>query len=224
MEEEKIWEQPSLFEDNVQVADAKEEIKEDNIGTTLSIKEDGSQLGKFKDAISLLSAYNNLQAEFTRKCQKLSELEKQKEEVKEEPKEEKPIFEEENWQDKVTKFLQTHKDAKQFASEISNEILTNPELKKMGNALDIAYANVISKKYKSPEEMLCDDKFVNDYVLSNEQITKQVLSKYFKDLESKKIPPFVSSSQGGNIAFSENKKASTLSEAKELVEAIFNRK
>lgn len=37
---------------------------------------EGSSLGKFKSEQSLLEAYNNLQAEFTRKCQKLSELEK----------------------------------------------------------------------------------------------------------------------------------------------------
>lgn len=36
----------------------------------------GSTLGKFKDATSLLSAYDSLQAEFTRKSQKLSEAQK----------------------------------------------------------------------------------------------------------------------------------------------------
>lgn len=35
---------------------------------------DGS-IGKFKNTESLLNAYNSLQAEFTRKCQRLSELE-----------------------------------------------------------------------------------------------------------------------------------------------------
>ena len=37
---------------------------------------EGSPLGKFKDAESLLGAYNELQSEFTRKCQKLSETQK----------------------------------------------------------------------------------------------------------------------------------------------------
>ena len=36
----------------------------------------GSTLGKFKDATSLLSAYDSLQAEFTRKSQKLAETQK----------------------------------------------------------------------------------------------------------------------------------------------------
>lgn len=33
--------------------------------------------GKFKDAIALLSAYNSLEAEFTKRCQKIKELEAQ---------------------------------------------------------------------------------------------------------------------------------------------------
>lgn len=34
-----------------------------------------ASLGKFKDVQSLLSAYNSLEAEFTKRCQKLKELE-----------------------------------------------------------------------------------------------------------------------------------------------------
>ena len=41
----------------------------------------GSPLGKFKDLDSLLNAYNELQSEFTRKCQRLSETEKKLQEV-----------------------------------------------------------------------------------------------------------------------------------------------
>ena len=37
---------------------------------------EGSILGKFKDSKTLLEAYNNLQSEFTRKSQKLAELQK----------------------------------------------------------------------------------------------------------------------------------------------------
>ena len=35
----------------------------------------GISLGKFKDVNALLNAYNSLQAEFTKRCQKLKELE-----------------------------------------------------------------------------------------------------------------------------------------------------
>ena len=38
--------------------------------------EEGSMYGKFKDATSMLKAYKSLEAEFTRKSQRVSELEK----------------------------------------------------------------------------------------------------------------------------------------------------
>ncbi len=38
--------------------------------------ETGSTLGKFKDAQALLDAYNNLQSDYTKKCQALSSLQK----------------------------------------------------------------------------------------------------------------------------------------------------
>ena len=52
---------------------------------------DNTTIGKFKDTKSLLEAYNNLQSEFARKLQKLSELEKQ---IELEQEKEKTILEE----------------------------------------------------------------------------------------------------------------------------------
>lgn len=55
-----------------------EEIEQPKIddGSAQPELSDGSIMGKFKDATSLQKAYLNLQAEFTRKSQKLAELEK----------------------------------------------------------------------------------------------------------------------------------------------------
>lgn len=50
-----------------QVAEAEINEKCDSV--------DGISLGKFKDVKSLLDAYNSLQAEFTKRCQRLKELE-----------------------------------------------------------------------------------------------------------------------------------------------------
>ena len=47
-----------------------------NQAESLTALNDGSIFGKFKDAKTLLDAYNSLQSEFTRKCQKLSQLQK----------------------------------------------------------------------------------------------------------------------------------------------------
>ena len=79
MEEKNIsMEQPNA--ENAQVVSAANEEKAQN-EAGLNIEKNGEgfsadgSIGKFKNTESLLNAYNNLQAEFTRKCQKLSELE-----------------------------------------------------------------------------------------------------------------------------------------------------
>ncbi len=59
----------------------EEDIIEQPVPETETIQysenQEGSIFGKFKDAKSLLDAYNNLQSEFTRKCQKLAEIQKE---------------------------------------------------------------------------------------------------------------------------------------------------
>lgn len=62
-----IGEQPKI--DSNQVAEAN------NIDLAGEKEQSGSPFGKFKNADSLFEAYNNLQSEFTRKCQKVKELE-----------------------------------------------------------------------------------------------------------------------------------------------------
>lgn len=62
-EELKIEQTDSL---NAQAAEA---------GMDTGAKKDAVSYGKFKDADALYSAYNSLQAEFTRRCQRLKELE-----------------------------------------------------------------------------------------------------------------------------------------------------
>ena len=187
MEEIKNGEQPfsEQAQENVDNNDNNE-----NLGATTS--QEGSQLGKFKTADDLLKAYNNLQAEFTRKCQKLSEIQKQiteKDDIKPLKKEIEvlsPEFEKEDWRSKVAVFLTENDKAKEFSREISNEILKDPELQSNPNMLDIAWARVISKNYKSPEQIIGDSSFMENYIFSNENIKKQIISSYISELTNKK--------------------------------------
>lgn len=212
MEQQQSWEQPKESDD-VQVADATQ-----NQGISSS-QSNGSQLGKFKDTEALLSAYNSLQVEFTKKCQKLSELEKQQI-----PVEQSPIFMNENWSDKVTEFLSKNQDAKNYASEISEYIMANPNMANKDNALEIAWANVVQKNYVSPEKLVGDEAFVDKYIMSNADIKQKILNEYIKQIQTTTPPPVISAKSGGNIAFATQQKPLSLSEAKSLVEEIFNTK
>ena len=56
---------------NLNAEEATSEEKESAVSA-----EETDRLGKFKDANSLLKAYDSLQSEFTKRCQKIKELEK----------------------------------------------------------------------------------------------------------------------------------------------------
>lgn len=209
--EVKIGEQP----ENEQV---QENVKEE--GTTTS--ENGSSFGKFSSAESLLSAYNNLQAEFTRKCQKLSELEKKVDNVKEEQIEEKvtPTYENEDWNRKVATFLENNEEAKNFSKEICDEIVNSPELSLKSDALELAWAKIKAEKYKAPEDMVKDNEFVENFILSNDEIKKKVLDIYIRQISENKAPPTISSSVKGAINLSPKSSPKSLDDARRIVEQL----
>ncbi|MDE6583283.1 MAG: hypothetical protein K2K31_01370, partial [Clostridia bacterium] len=81
MEEIKNGEQPEMLEtlqEEKNMGSPKVSDKENVDESKLSEAERGVPIGKFKSVEDLYNAYNNLQSEFTRKCQRLSELEKDK--------------------------------------------------------------------------------------------------------------------------------------------------
>ena len=193
MEEEIVREQPELEEEN----------------ENLIAQSEGS-LGKFKDAESLLKAYNNLQAEFTKKCQKLSALENEKN---------KTIFYEEDWNKRVANFLEKNPEAKKYSKEISEKILNSPELKSSENALELAWSSIAMKSYVEPEKLASDKTFLNSYIFNNEEIKKQVLENYLKEIKT--APPVISGSRGAKLSSKEEYAPKNLNDAKKIVEKFF---
>ncbi len=220
MEEIKnLGEQPeNQNKENVQ-SEIVEEVKE---GTTCPCENEGS-LGKFKDTTSLLSAYNSLQAEFTKKCQKLSEITKQLNDNQTLNKEESmPVFADANWQENVSNFLSKNTEAQKYSGEIANEILMDKNLQSSPNALELAWARVLQKNYAEPEKLSNDQNFINERILSRDDVKKQVLEEYFKNLQNVKTPPVITSD--GSVASIVEKKPTTMQEAKLAVEKLFNLK
>ena len=154
-EENKIGEQPEVLNVHTAAADIDEGIKEDK----------GSPLGKFKDSEALLDAYNELQSEFTRKCQKLSDTEKKLQDVtssstgKEEDNQNKFA-----WEDKIDEFLQSHKNASSLVEDITAEIINDDTLRNSEDGLEKAYSRVIEKKYIPHEELVKNNEFLEKFV------------------------------------------------------------
>ena len=224
MEQEKIYgEQPAESKQAQEGIALKEENEQDSASTLQS----GSQFGKFSCAEDLVNAYNNLQAEFTRKCQKLSEIQKQiaEKEIeetslqKDEPEEISPAFEQDNWQTKVAEFLQKNDSAKEFSREISNEILKDKDLQASPDMLEVAWARVLSKVFKTPKQMAQESSFMEEFVLSNDEVKKRVLGSYLNEIRS--APNVIgSSTRGGETLFKRVSKPTSLNDAKALAEKL----
>lgn len=183
-------------------------------------------LTKFKDVKSLEEAYINLQSEFTRKCQKLSELEKENSNLKEvenKTTEQKlePFYEKAEWNDYVKQFLKDNDSAKNYATDIMNVLLQDKVLASMPNSLELAFNKVKAQKYRSEEELVSDPNFLQNYVLNNDEIKKTIISNYLNTLKKNKSPQLINSTLTGSLGVMPQKKANSLNEAKELAKKLF---
>ena len=214
MENIKNGEQPSEVraypdvENNIDIKEEKSEAPETSNGS----------LGKFKDTESLLTAYNNLQAEFTRKCQKLKEIEKERENQSLEI-ENQSLFEKEDWQKEVVSFLNKNIEAKPYSKEISEILMNDKELAKQPNALDIAWAKVVQKTYKKPDEVLTSE-YIDQYLSNNEEVKNKLLLEALKSVKTTSAPK-VMGSNSGSISMPKTVMPTTLKEAKNIVSKFF---
>ena len=192
-----------------------------------AVSEVGSQntFGKFKNAEALLEAYNNLQSEFTKKCQLLSQMQKDKmdenqidseETINQECEEEKQKKLEQDFQS----FLDANSEAKLYEDEIKQRF-NNSSITNQSNPYEVAWARVVLEHLKDGKQKESDP-IINNYVLSDEKVRNQIILDYLNGLIKHK-PPYVISSQGGErVSSVELDTPTSLAEAKEMVSKMFN--
>ena len=171
-------------------------------------------LGKFKDVESLLSAYNNLQAEFTKKCQKLSELTKSCDNNAQ-------ALPQQQWQEKVNNFLATHEEAKQYSKEISELLISNTELYNSENALEKAWTKVLMNNVNALQQKMQDKSFITDLINNDNQLKQEIIDEYVNKLKTKHSPHLMNT-RNGAFTVTKSHKAQTLEDASKLVKAMFH--
>ena len=160
------------------------------------------EIGKFKNPEELLRAYGLLEKEFTKKSQRLKELENTIA---------TPFKTEEDWKVAVDKFFERTPSAKPFAKDIAKILIDNPDLRQDKNCLDIALVSVLSEKFKTPEQLLSDGQFLNDYVLCSDTVKQAVIQKYLGEMREG-MPPTILS-RGGLQCVAPDTKPKTIEEA-----------
>lgn len=198
-ENENIVEQPenlgSTDEGQVEISDEKSEA------------ERGCPIGKFKSVDDLYQAYNNLQSEFTKKCQRLSELEKDKVEVNQ--------IQQEKFESDFKSFLLENQEAYSYADEIKSKVLSSDELKNEPKPFDKVWKQMIYQKLSS--ENKSQEPIVRDFILNDEELKNLVIENYVKEISNKKTPTLFSSRIGEKVTKPSMQKADSFEQAKNIV-------
>lgn len=174
--------------------------------------ENGSnEFGKFKDAESLLKAYNNLEAEFTKKSQKLASIESENAKTQSEL---NKIAEQEK---RVDEFISKFEIVKPFKSALKESLMTNEEADIKEEAI-----RLISKTYKTAQEFSCDEEFLNNYIFSNQGIKDKIVKDYLSKITQNS--PIKVDGGASNITLTPPKVPTTIKEAGKLAKTIIKQK
>lgn len=194
------------------VASATDSVGIDNL--SVDNHESSLNLGKFKSVEELMKAYNNLQSEFTKKCQLLNDLVKEK---SDNVLHNTPDNESFDWQQIVDTFLIKHPQAKEFSKEIADVITSDKELMNNQNSLEIAYGRVLENDNNRLKKLLKDEKYIETHITEN--IKQEILKNYLSQVNNNS--PFLMNSKGGNNITTSYKKPISVIEAGEMAKKIF---
>ena len=212
--EEENREQPVLSQANVSDetsvfgAESDAGSQNDDISARKAVSPEQSEFGKFKSAEALLEAYNNLQAEFTKKCQKLSQFEKDKTEVQ-------PL----DLDGEFEKFLSQNGEAAGFSEEIKQLVSSDSALQNVANPFEAAWAKVVLSHVASRS---ASDPIINRYILSSDEIKEKIVENYLDALKKQNSPIIISSNKGERVSSTKPDTPTSLKEAKSLVEKMFS--
>lgn len=200
--------------------DATLNAVEHNEETTSNTTGNSSFLGssnKFKSVEALSKAYENLEKEFTKKCQALNSLKSENE------KPVSPLYERDDWQEKVGDFINNHKFAKFYTNEIAKVLSENEELSKKEDALNLAYSIVLENNFKSKEELINSGDFLEEFVYKNENIKNKIIEDYLLEVSSNKTVPLIGNIRGSGVIASPKYKPKSLKEASKYAEQILRK-
>lgn len=197
--EKNVGEQPNIQDgsplENSEQTDSKPEQSE---------AERGVPIGKFKSVGDLYHAYNSLQSEFTKKCQKLAELEKDK----------TPIPTEEKLNDDFKAFLLNNQEAYSYADEIKNKVFADEKLKMQERPFDKVWAQMLFEKLTGSNKT--KEPLVQNLILKDKEINDLVIQNYVKGLEENRTPYVMASETGDRVAQVATSKPDSFEKAKEL--------
>ena len=168
-------------------------------------------LGKFKDAESLMKAYANLEAEFTKKSQRLSMLEQESERISQ------AQTKKQEQEKMVDEFVSKFEIAKPFSSALKEILAQNEQTDLKDEAI-----RLISSTHKTAEQFSTDEDFLNNYIYSNQSIKDKIVKEYLNKLPQN--GPIKIENGSKSISLTPSASPKTIAEASRLAKDIIKQK
>ena len=226
-------EQPTIIP-----ATALNGANEDCAMSEVGSQEGEANKGKYKTVQALMDAYQSLQSEFTKKCQMLSELKKDKtadlsqknleenvenneslnssnQEVESEKIDDETL--ENSEEEKLKQFLLENSEAKEYVEEIKKRFSSTAT--KQQNPYSVAWAEVVLSHLK---EGSLSDTIINQYVLSDEKVKNKIIEEYLTGLTNSNPPIIMSSQSGERLSGVLPDSPKSLAEAKRIMSKMFS--
>jgi len=117
---------------------------------------------------------------------------------------------------KLLKFAENNPEALTFVEQIKDEIKTNSGLEQLDDGFQIAYRLVQEKQKYSPAELMASQQFVEDFIMTNEEVKNKVIDNYIKSLASEKKTPKLISGENTFSALAGNTEIASLADANKI--------
>ena len=170
-----------------------------------------SEFGKFKDAESLLKAYTSLEAEFTKKSQRLASLETETQKQNEQNQKKEMLNK------RVEEFVSKFNIVKPFTSALKESLQASENVNLEEEAI-----RLISNTYKTAEDYAKDSEFLNTYIYSSAEIKDNIVKDYLSKIAQNS--PIKVDNGGASISLTPPKQPTTIQEAGKLAKSIIKHK
>ncbi len=207
------------------VAGEIDETKFDNLRTTAQTAEaDGdmgattNEYGKFKDLKSLVNAYNALQSEFTRRCQRVKELERENALMLEKNSKENSNISGSEWEEKA--FLEVFPDASSYIKSLKDVATASGDNSK--GRIGRAYINKIKSEYDMKNDYYKSYDYVKSAIDTYPQLKSEIIKDYLLEVESSK-PTVKLITGNAQATVSPASRPKNLAEAGEIAKQLFEK-
>lgn len=127
------------------------------------------------------------------------------------------FFDREDCKEKIEELIEEFPLAKQFLREIVSEISLDDNLAQKEHCLYEAFIKILLKVNEDKKSVL-DEKELDEYILSNEEIKKRIINEYIVGIMNN-APPILVDADGGMVG-SKEKRPANFFEAGEMAKLI----